>query len=1214
MSATFSRTPDDSRYYFLDDAPITGKYTLAFRSTNDTFDTAEEIATELSTLWDADPGVFLFLKTEKQKLDWDQFEVDVRRFLADPTNESLRFLWIENPADPLSAWKRSSIYASPSNDAADTFVTKRITFFDFQNYSLSVAGGSPLMLKADGSGIEIAKSAGSRGVVLSTQFGTHELTHTHDVLTLPLMGEHAGCLQFGLTLKNPLKNLDGTEAVLEEGASSPYDELSHLDIAVRIFFKDPFFALGGPDAFLDSLRYPILGEDEVSARLYAGHVTMYPTLDPVFPMDPDRTYMSFSDPFDASDTPQNPLPSCYRTNLGYTVYLTPESDSKLVFSHCPTTNTTTRNAPFCLVPSGRFEMTVPRHEGNTATNPDYGDNLVCGLSGIEYIKIDPDKKTTLQFVPGKAAFVPWFNPKEFEADSEEEVFNPGDKLINDVALTAWAYITQEGSTPTYFAQPDQAILYEAVVLDDTAGDDFLRFLEVPSTGLPAPGLDDNYAIPLLPYGGIDASKVDAYRSLEELAICPIRRKEIYQIEQEFAASTGSLPALPPVPLASSDDAAAEAVPSGDTSATTTAGTTPQGFVATFSPDFTEWNKLLMAKGTDQSEVFMRDIPRESPLRTSLQTNQLFMVISDPTELNKIVATDAESGEGIQMFPQGADIIAIAGDTPEKAWKFDLNPEDWNAYGTLLVFKFHNKPLIDLARNPKAWSLPEVYNENEDRARRSLLKLLNEAIENDQDGVDERIREKYRNLSFAAQAPGWSGILILNARIDSLPDTIEGLRCGIDESKFFAQYIGIESTKVYPGTGDQCANGLCVEPSSVVGLVDYKNTGAFPADDDSGYNFKVSSLTAIFKNSQLVEFTSEVSVTVNKLFDERSELLSNQVNERVGSPPGGNVVLLKGAAEEHDGEITYSFSFSGQNRFLLPDSGFIEHVDILKAQFTTDPESGDGSVNARFTFWGALNFRHIPEFDVLSFGYEPLIAGQAEREEDDTKTLRFSNLLVLMTCVNRSDTDIPDMHTTFRFEPREITFDFQRSFPRVNSLYTKFPIKFTGFTYIPGPGNAGDNTSKPANPLNYMPVRTPLGEATLPAEGPWYAFTYDLDLGSAGSLAKGSGIVAGIIAAWKPDSSASDLAVGLKLPGSTGGKREIPLQGVVKLAFKNIQFRADADDAGNVHYLLKLKNIQLKLLVLSFPPSGQADIVLFGNPEGTLEDRSMGWYAAYARES
>ena len=47
------------------------------------------------------------------------------------------------------------------------------------------------------------------------------------------------------------------------------------------------------------------------------------------------------------------------------------------------------------------------------------------------------------------------------------------------------------------------------------------------------------------------------------------------------------------------------------------------------------------------------------------------------------------------------------------------------------------------------------------------------------------------------------------------------------------------------------------------------------------------------------------------------------------------------------------------------------------------------------------------------------------------------------------------------------------------------------------------------------------------------------------------------------------------------------------------------------YILQLRNIALSILSISIPPSGQTNIVLFGDPTGS-DRETLGWYAAYVK--
>jgi hypothetical protein len=184
------------------------------------------------------------------------------------------------------------------------------------------------------------------------------------------------------------------------------------------------------------------------------------------------------------------------------------------------------------------------------------------------------------------------------------------------------------------------------------------------------------------------------------------------------------------------------------------------------------------------------------------------------------------------------------------------------------------------------------------------------------------------------------------------------------------------------------------------------------------------------------------------------------------------------------------------------------------------------------------------------------------------------------------------------------------------LFAKFPLKLTGLNYSHG--------EKSTDEFGYMPVKSPLGGARLAPV--WYGMVFDLELGSVGALAGKAGLVVQLIAAWSPSlqnagagaqgdavSKGGGMFIGLRLPGSTGGKREITVQGIIKIAFKSIEFVVGKTPDERTSYLLKLKNIVLKFFVLSLPPNARSEIIIFGNPDGTTEDRTLGWYAAYAKE-
>ena len=173
------------------------------------------------------------------------------------------------------------------------------------------------------------------------------------------------------------------------------------------------------------------------------------------------------------------------------------------------------------------------------------------------------------------------------------------------------------------------------------------------------------------------------------------------------------------------------------------------------------------------------------------------------------------------------------------------------------------------------------------------------------------------------------------------------------------------------------------------------------------------------------------------------------------------------------------------------------------------------------------------------------------------------------------------------------------------MYQHFPLTVAGFT------QAKEGT-KPTD-LGFMGVQSPLTQSAL--QYPWFSLNFNLNLGSPGALAAQAGFIATLTAAWQPQTgqSASNYMVftGLKLPGSSGAKREISLEGLFSVTFKTLELIAAP--ASNT-FILVLYNIAFKFFKFTIPPSGQVNFVLFGDPQNPSGggNSSLGWYAAYAK--
>jgi hypothetical protein len=89
-------------------------------------------------------------------------------------------------------------------------------------------------------------------------------------------------------------------------------------------------------------------------------------------------------------------------------------------------------------------------------------------------------------------------------------------------------------------------------------------------------------------------------------------------------------------------------------------------VATYSGDFEIMQSMELARDTENRDLKFENVLRADPLRSALQSNQLFLVISDPDSIKRHLVSNQ---------------LAITD------WTFNLNPDSWKDHKTLLVFKF-----------------------------------------------------------------------------------------------------------------------------------------------------------------------------------------------------------------------------------------------------------------------------------------------------------------------------------------------------------------------------------------------------------------------------------------------------------------------------------------------------------------------------------------------
>jgi len=839
-----------------------------------------------------------------------------------------------------------------------------------------------------------------------------------------------------------------------------------------------------------------------------------------------------------------PLRSFYRTNLGSPLDLAP-ADARLQFAVRPAGQQPADADPLYLVPHGKFTVQPPPAEQAPA--------LLCGVGGAEYIALTPATTTTMTFVAGQPAYAPGFDPSQTTAVAAQ-----GPRLAGPVS-TSWVSMTAPDG-PAYFAQPEGAALFGANAAaapstgaPDTgaAGPALLPFFELQAATLPSGDPAAATPYPLVPHAGV-SDDLTSYERLEVQVLSQQRRQVIFDL---------SMAAPPPAPVVPQARATAEAAPAPAATdpcldpAALTAGT-PQGLIAAFSADKSSWACLKLAQSVQEPPgglpvrqlLALQNVV--DPLRSALLTNQQFLVVSDPVAFQQYVGTHNE--------------LVIAN------YRFVLDPAQWGRHGTVMLVKNYRKPLIELIADTNTWVLGTTFNVDVTATQQRLTQIANDAYASG----DDDLAAFTALLTDAA----WNGILFLNAYVplDGFPPELAGLAAGIDPALFVAHHVGINQTPL--------AADLSQQDSSLFGLISYAGSRPLAV---SGYDFAVRTLKVRFANSAIASFTSRIDLALGQLF-----------GTAVSLPQGGDVLELDGFYQKHGDTGSYVFSEAMPATFAAGGDPVLSSVRVTKAEFATlvgpgqantgqaGPGQAGTTVQTVFSFWGTL------AFEELSVGSAAL-GGTVPFDLFSYDSLVFSGMRLEMSFPSAAPSG-----RSFRFDPSQMTFDAASSTARDHSLAVHFPVTPKGMLV--------SDANKAPGDYGLLPVDTDL-DAT-PFTTPWYALSYDLNLGSAGALAAQAGLVASLVVVWAPGQSALPVSVGLKLPGATGAKNQLTVEGVLKITMFAVALTYDG-----TAFLLKLNGIALSLFGQSLPPGGSFDIFVFGDPDPAAGANSLGWYGAYIKD-
>lgn len=875
------------------------------------------------------------------------------------------------------------------------------------------------------------------------------------------------------------------------------------------------------------------------------------------------------------------LSSCYRSDYGTLINLVPEpnlvsyggyENIPNVFSPIIVFSERKKKyveASWYTVPSGNFRMTV-EYDKKEGLNKDRRVRLMCGMSGTETFSINVGNTSSggdyMVFKPGCPAHIPQF---PIDTDCNKVGDNVSIKELDDTYLTVWTGFSkgEETAAPIiYNSQPKGNPLFLASANNGSSKADVCFMDFYPTNSGELDKVRGDLFFPLFTYCEKTVAPVGIYLSdFENQIMLPSRKLQIDNALKEQATqrmnTRRELRSEGNVTLANS--------------------VTPQGFLIQVDEATGTWENVQLTSnrykdtdGISSSEYTLEFQDLTADLQRALQTDQLFLVVS--FDKNNVLGKFKN-----EMQLDGWPFII---DIPQTAGLHD------GQYENVLIFKYCDKALSECVGNIQFWTYPEVFNDTDLNGLPNLSSWLSEYIE---DGINKFEKQgdiDYYKFWSIVTDPSWKGLIALkvNISLTTFPAELQGLLAGINLNEFYVHHFGIDASTVKQANGN-----VAMSPnSSMFAMIDYedeafrmtggdieryKSEAAINTNVD--YEFKVLLLKVMFANSRITDYHSYIALTVNRLFGERV----NADRE--------NLLVLNGSYESQDGIPSYTFSVEGDN-LMKPDSQTVHNVEITKAGFVTSvsvDKKNAGMVESAFSLFGFIDFHALEGFDMFSFGNEG-------EESGNQCGLAFSNIQITL----RFPLEDP-VQQIYGFATEQASFDMEASYVRKKSLYNHFPLQITGFV-------AGTPDDTPSS-RGFLDVELTSLAHQQPISDYWHGLVFKLDMGSLGALANNAGFDAQLIVAW--NAGGTGAAAYLKLPGVNAQAPALNLQGVLRLDLKNIRL-CMADDG--VSYLMKLDDIALNFLGLSFPNKGKVGLFLFGNPSGEeTSESSLGWYGGYKKK-
>ncbi|MBY0217779.1 hypothetical protein [Paenibacillus illinoisensis] len=862
------------------------------------------------------------------------------------------------------------------------------------------------------------------------------------------------------------------------------------------------------------------------------------------------------------------LSSAFVTTHGYPVSLQPSAvidsvdplkKSRLVLRRSPSLGA--GSASIMLAPSGEFALFVQTEADGPGPH-----HLLCGLSGTEAVEFETG--AVMRFTLDQPAYASAY-PFSKSTTLSSPMPSP-DKLLQSKHVTSWVSIlpvsaSTEGSaghSVRYLSQPAGSTLYG---WEDLAKESKKQFLGFRNTAAPIDTVN-TLPFPLVPYSCFQTTEElssTAIAEFEQKVVSPVRRFNI-QTLKEAPSMADEAP-----------DAAYNA-------------TTPGGQLVKLQGS--HYEKVLLTASPSQEEgVPLEDfcfLNLDGPLLRAMQTNQLFLVVTDNRNFN----TPSPDSITASVFN---NMINVGG------WKFtaDVGNNKYMDYHDVMIIKGRSgegQSLAELIQHPELWTQPDDFNAS---SFHSEAEPIPASVSGDIAGLSKWLQDylkqskfleledsSYQHFNRIAEDPYWTGTLILKPTIGGFPQDLENILGFMgDKQEFFGHHLGIDTR---PVNANLQTNG----ENPVFGLINTKHPKYIldsmkPIDTGNvELNFSILHLKVAIQQGNLTDFVCLGQLTMERWFGRRLGTVSDDQR------PSGKL-LLKGTTQREGRKQTYVLETETSSQYPI-DSNIINSVSVDKIKYVSINDT-QGANKSRLMISGSIKFHQLrlkndQSFDIWSFGQDGLL---------------FQNLVLEITgSGNEAQYDLQMKKAHF------VPSAKNKSAPAI-SLFDNVSLELLNFVV----GEPETDLSH----MGYLSVRAS-DQFTGISEIPWYGLQFKLKAGTMGGISGNKPLDLELMLAWggQPERESDDpdqysVAIGVKMPG--GAKPQLSLQNIIQMDFSDIVLKYESAEPGSgvikPGFVLKLNRMAVKLLGWRLPPAGNVTMYLFGGGE---EESPIGWYAAYKK--